>query len=226
MIPQEIRIAADHVGLRGSLALPEAPRGLVLLAQVDGVHPGDRHERAARLHAQLGFATLRASLVSFQDMPGVAEHVALLTTRLLAWLAWVSQDAWLNVLPCGILATGASVPAALRASAQRDAQVKALVCCGGLPDLAGAFYLKALACPTLFLFAAADAPGLAAGARALAHSAAVACLNSIPAADREFKQARACDTVAQQSGAWLLRHLPSAPPQGIAESLPPGGDRA
>lgn len=221
---QEISIASGRASLRASLVLPEAPRGLVLLPQAGGVHPGCRHELAARVQEEAGFATLLVNLLSFRDPDSgnMQDNVPLLGERLLDCLAWLRREPLLGHLACGILAAGSAVPAALRASAQRDAQVKALVCRGGLPDLAGAFYLETLSCPTLLLFGAGDTRGQAAGLRCQDKAPRCCRVEIIPGADREFTHPGHFDTAARLASRWLLGHMPFAPAGADAENLPPG----
>lgn len=209
MIPQEISITSGQLPLRGSLSLPENPRGLVLLPQPGGVHPGCRHEFAAQVQEQQGFATLLVNLISFRDPQNSNLHnnVPLLTQRILDCLVWLRREALLAPLPCGILAAGGAVPAALRASAQRDAQVSALVCRGGLPDQAGAFYLETLECPTLLLFGADDPSGQASGLRCQEKTHRHCKIQIIPDADREFTAAPHFETAAHMASQWLLSHL-------------------
>lgn len=209
MIPQEITIPSGRLSLRGSLTLPENPGGLILLPHPGGMHPGSRHELAARILEQGGFATLLINLVSFRDPHNsdLYGNVPLLTQRILDCLAWLQQEPLLAPLPCGILAAGHAVPAALRASAQRDAQVSALVCRGGLPDQAGIFYLKTLACPTLLLFGTDDAKGRASGLRAEEKIEGRCRIQIIPDADLEFTAPHHFEVAAQLALQWLRGHL-------------------
>lgn len=209
MIPQEISIASGRLTLRGSLALPEYPRGIILLAQAGGVMPGCRHEFAAAIQAESGFATLLINLISFRDPPhsDIHSNVPLLTQRILNCLAWIRQQALLKPLSCGILAAGSATPAAIRASTQRDAQVTALVCRGGLPDQAGAFYLENLQCPTLLLFGATDSSGQASGLRCQEKTRRHCKLEIIPDADREFTSASHFETAARIANQWMQTHL-------------------
>ncbi|MCE1172910.1 MAG: hypothetical protein LWW84_16600 [Azovibrio sp.] len=214
MIPQEIAITSGRQPLRASLCLPDAPRGLILLPQTGGIHPGCRHEFAARIQEEHGFATLLLNLVSFRDAQGsdLYGNVPLLTQRILDALAWLHQESLTAALPCGILAAGSAVPAALRAAAQRDAQVQALVCRGGLPDQAGAFYLETLLCPTLLLFGADDPQGQASGLRCQDKTHRHCKLQIIPDADREFSAPPHFETAARIAGQWLLAHVGQTAP--------------
>jgi dienelactone hydrolase len=72
-------------------------------------------------------------------------------------------------LPLAIFATGDSCPAAVRVAAQRDTQVKALACHGGLIDRAGLQALKALMAPLLMVFNADDDVANAANQRAASY---------------------------------------------------------
>ncbi len=211
MIPQEISITSGNQSLRGSLGLPDNPKGLILLTQAGGVHPGCRHEFAAQILEQQGFATLLINLVSFRDPQNgdVTNNVPLLTQRILDCLTWLRSDPITAELPCGLLAGGASVPAALRATAQRDTQVHALVCRGGLPDQAGGLYLEILSRPTLLLFGAQDALGQASGLRCQEKTQRHCKIEIIPEADREFSATLHFEVSAQLACQWFLAHVNS-----------------
>ena len=78
----------------------------------------------------------------------------------------IRRDGDMEVLPLAIFATGDTSPAAIRAAAQRDTQVQALACHGGLIDRAGLEALKYLSAPLLMLFDAEDRIGPLAAERA------------------------------------------------------------
>lgn len=213
MIPQEITLPTNPHPLRGSLCLPDAATALVLLLQAGGVHPGCAHEDNAHLLAAQGFATLLVNLFSFRDPPGsdLGRNIPQLSQRILAVLTWLQQEPLTSTLPCTLLAGENAVPAALRAAAQRDTQVHALVCRGGLPDQAGVFYLESLACPVLLQQDTADSAGLASAQRAAARIGPGCTLQTWPTATWPESQASSMTHRTRSAGEWLRHKLQSQP---------------
>lgn len=138
-------------------ALPDSPRGLVLLPKAHRVAVDDPNTLIFR---QAGYAVLAIELLSEREMhyADAAQDVARLTARLLDVLALAERDGDMERLPLVIFASGEATPAALRAAARRDAQVRALAVHGGPIDRAGLEALRMLAAPLLML-SDTDEPG-------------------------------------------------------------------
>lgn len=162
-------LATPHGPLPFYLTEPEAPaRGIVLLALL----PGDPRApvlEATLLEAEL--AVLTPHLVSAAELgfPDSVHNVPLLTERILHLLEFAGRDGDTLELPVGVYGTGPLTPAAVRAAARRDAQVRAVACHGGIVDLAGLQYLETLSAPLLMVFAADDDHGPVAFKRASTH---------------------------------------------------------
>lgn len=165
---RHISLHTPHGSLLGQFERPDAPRGLILLARSHHA-PADT-VIAANLGSH-GYATLRMELLSAQEIQFVdaTQNVPRLTQRLLDILNLIRNDGDMQTLPLAIFTNGDIAPAAIRAAAQRDAQVKALACHGGLIDRAGLQALELLVAPTLMMFNADDAAGQAAYQRAARH---------------------------------------------------------
>jgi len=162
---RSLSIHTPHGLLHGQLELPDTPRGLILLARAH--HAPIDGSLAASL-AGRGFATLNMELLSSQEAQFVdaTQNVPKLSQRLLEILDLIRSDGDMESLPLAMLSSGDATPAAIRAAAQRDAQVKVLACHGGLIDRAGLQSLKLLVAPLLMLFDADDAIGQTAYQRA------------------------------------------------------------
>ena len=150
-----ITLQTPHGSLHGHLERPDFPRGLILLARahhapVDAVISSELADR--------GFAALRMELLTANEAQFVdaTQNVPRLAQRLIEILDLARNDGDMQELPLGIYATGDTTPAAVRAAAQRDTQVKALVCHGGLIDRAGAQALELLNAPLLMQLDAED----------------------------------------------------------------------
>lgn len=165
---RHISLQTPHGTLHGQLARPEFPRSLLMqptLHHATLESPLAVHCVAAG-HAFLAMELLGESEIHFTD---AAQNVPRLTQRLLIALDLIRSDGDMQDLPLGIAATGDIVPAAIRAAAQRDAQVRALACHSGLADRAGVQALELLAGPLLMLFDADDATGQTAFRRVEPH---------------------------------------------------------
>lgn len=163
-----ITLQTPHGSLHGQLERPDYPRGLILLARS---HHAAVDTTIAANFAAYGYATFAMELLTAQEVQFVdaTQNVPRLALRLIDILDLIRHDGDMQELPLAIFATGDIAPAAIRAAAQRDTQVKALACHGGLIDRAGAQALDLLVAPLLMLFDTDDDLGKTADQRASAH---------------------------------------------------------
>lgn len=157
--------------LISAVHLPPAARGLVVIAVAAGALDDDADGRLAEACAAHRLASLRVALLHPDEarFPDAPDDIPRLTRRLLAVLYRLRREADAGTVPSlsiGLHAAGAGSPAAIRCAAQRDADIAALVCDGGLPDRAGRQYLQLLRAPLLLRHAADDALAEAAALRA------------------------------------------------------------
>jgi dienelactone hydrolase len=165
---RNIALQYPHGTLHGTLDLPAAPRGLILLARAH--HAAVDTVIAASLAAR-GYAILAMELLSAQEIQfaDATQNVPRLAQRLIDVLDLIRNDGDMQELPLALFANGDLTPAAIRAAAQRDKQVRALACHGGLIDRAGVQALKLLVAPLQMLFDADDETGRQAYLRARTH---------------------------------------------------------
>lgn len=193
--------------LRGTLLLPDAASGIVVLVTVSD---SERFAQAAGLGERLceaGLGCLAIDLLPPDDAryADAAQHVPLLTEHLLAVLARLAQQMECEALPevpVGLLAAAETTPVAIRAAAIRDTTVRALVCAGGLVDLAGLQYLKELRAPLLMLLSATDEAATRNLSRARSHLPGPVSTATIP--DQEAERTAA---IATESCRWLPLRL-------------------
>lgn len=150
-LDRHLAIDTPQGKLFGNLSLPDSPRSLVIVPR-----GGDPHGPQARVTAALAaqqHAVLSIDLLTHKEggFAALAQNSHLLMPRLLRLLDYLKEDGDSAGLPLGIFAVGPVAAAALRATAQRDAQVHALAIYQGLIDHAGKQYLEALATPLLVL---------------------------------------------------------------------------
>lgn len=108
--------------------------------------------------AEHGFAVFSMDLLTTQEtqFPDATQNVPKLTQRMIEVLDFARRDPDLENLPIGIFSIGDTSPAAIRAAAQRDTQIKAVACHGGSIDRAGKQSLEFLNAPLLMLCDADD----------------------------------------------------------------------
>ncbi|MDD2884868.1 MAG: hypothetical protein PHT48_07505 [Dechloromonas sp.] len=147
---RDLSLHTPHGALYGHLRLPTNARGLIALLRC--------HQHAVdslRMEnlATHGLAVLSMDLLTSQELQfsDATQNVPRLTQRILDILALIAHDDDMNRLRLILWAHGEASPAAIRAATQRDTQVNALICQGGLIDKAGLQGLKFLAAPLLML---------------------------------------------------------------------------
>jgi len=164
---RHLTLHTPHGSLHGQLEIPDNPRGLILLARS---HPVPVDATITANLAAHGYAILAMELLTAHELQFVdaTQNVPRLTQRLIDILDLARNDGDMLTLPLGIFASGEIAPAVIRAAAQRDTQVRAVACHGGLIDRAGAQALDLLSSPLLMLIDNEDSLGLAAFHRATA----------------------------------------------------------
>lgn len=163
-----LAIHTPHGSLHGQVDLPEAPKGLILLARTQHT-PVDAIITAS--FAARGYATLSIELLTMHEaqFADATQNVPRLSQRLLDILDLIAHDGDLQGLPLAIFACGDASPAAIRAAAQRDRQVMVVAGHGGIIDRAGLQGLKLLVAPLCMLFDSSDQIGQAAYLRAASY---------------------------------------------------------
>ncbi len=191
-----LAIHTPHGSLHGHLELPDNPIGLILLARAHHA-PVDANITAnLALH---GYAILSMELLTVQEaqFADATQNVPRLSQRLLDILDLIHRDGDIQELPLAIFASGDATPAAIRAAAQRDTQVKVLAGHGGAIDRAGLEGLKFLAAPLMMLFDADDNIGKIAFDRAAPY------LNVV----HERHEIKPAEDPVMKVAAWISLHI-------------------
>lgn len=209
MIEKLVRIPAGRVHIEGMLEVPDHARGLVLFAHGSG---SSRHSPRNNYVAQVlrddGIGTLLMDLLTPDEDANYQTRfdIPLLTDRLLAATRWVGSEADTKDLAIGYFGASTGAAAALQAACG-DAAISAVVSRGGRPDLAGAPYLRQVACPTLLLVGGWDdvVIGLNQEAYDLMHCPKQLVI--VPGATHLFEEPGTLEEVARQAAAWFKRYL-------------------
>lgn len=210
---ERVAIGAQH--LPGELALPPAPRGVVVFAHGSGSSRlSPRNQRVAQaLHAR-ALATLLFDLLTDDEAADRRNvfDIALLASRLGDAIDALRGRPAAAALPVGLFGASTGAAAALVAAADRPDAVAAVVSRGGRPDLAGDA-LPRVRAPTLLIVGGADREVLALNEDAARRLRCVHELAVVPGATHLFEEPGALEHVAALAADWFVARL-AAPAGG------------
>jgi len=229
-----VEIPAGATCVRGVLAVPEHPVGLVLFAHGTGSgRHSPRNERIAAVLTEAGLATLVFDLLTAREAASRANvfDVDLLAERLVDATGWARDEPVIGDLPIGLFGASTGAAAALRAAATMRRSggpgVAAVVTRGGRADLVEKD-LPRVTAPTLLVVGSLDGQVLKVNRRAVGQLGGEAQLEIVDGASHLFEEPGALDAVAALGRDWLLRWLPvglAAAAPGPAASRPPAPRR-
>ncbi len=206
---EEVVVDVGPVRLAGHLTVPDVQRGFVIFVHGSG---SSRHSPRNRFVANalnaVGLGTLLFDLLT----PGEEAHranvfdIELLTARLGAVTRWAEAQPEVRGVRLGYFGASTGAGAALRAAAQPDAGIAAVVSRGGRPDLAGPALAKVRA-PTLLIVGGHDDVVVDLNRQAQAQLRCVTQLAVVPRATHLFEEPGALEEVARLAGDWFLRYL-------------------
>jgi hypothetical protein len=120
----------------------------------------------------------------------------------------------------GLCAANATSPVAVRVAALRDHDIAAIVCRGGLIDLAGMLYLHSLESPLLLLVEETDARHVASSRRAMEEIPGRKELKLIPEIGIDYATSAGFELSARAAAQWFIEHF------GKASLALPSGENA
>lgn len=205
-----ISIVAEKAQLPGELALPDNPRGLVIIARPGGEGSDAGGARAAEALQEAGFATLRIDLLAMHEarFPDNHDNIPLLARRLLACIDLMRRQDAYGTLPIGLFGHQMAAAAAIRVAALRDNDVLCIACRDVLVDLAGVQNLRLLRAPLLVLLATSDTLRIAAAQRALPFIGSDKQIEQLPDITPGLPEQKADLDSARLATAWFSRWLP------------------
>lgn len=159
-----------------------------------------------------GIATLLFDLLTPVEDSQISNrfNVDLLTERLELATDWVHKQQGLSDISIGYIGASTGAAAALRASANRGEQIKAIVSRGGRPDLAGPTVLSQVKAPTLLLVGGRDTSAIALNREAIAQLTCVKQMRVIPGATHLFEEPGTLEQVSTQAADWFSNYLGGA----------------
>ncbi|MER8072168.1 alpha/beta family hydrolase [Streptomyces sp. NPDC094034] len=209
-LEQEVEMTVDGRGLPGNLTLPDGAPGVVVFAHGSGSsrHSPRNRSVAAGLN-RAGLGTLLFDLLTPEEERDRANvfDIPLLARRLTLVTGWLAAE---HALPVCYFGASTGAAAALLSAAEPHADIKAVVCRGGRPDLA-AEALADVRAPTLLIVGGADTQVLDLNRRAAERMRCEHRLDVVPGATHLFEEPGALEAVADLARGWLTEHLsPSA----------------
>jgi hypothetical protein len=209
-----ISIHSEHGLLHASLALLPDARGIVVLAH-SATTLDARDDLLAGIFRHAGLSTLSIDLLARQEehFADVHNNVPLLAKRLLDFLGLIKNRMLLGEIrtqAIGLCAANATSPVAVRVAALRDHDIAAVVCRGGLIDLAGMLYLRSLASPLLLLLEESDTQHIASNQRALKEVHCRKELKLIPEIGIDYATSSGFEIAAREAAQWFVGHFNDA----------------
>ena len=210
---REVVIQAREARLDGTLALPAAPRGLVIFAHGSGSsRHSSRNQHVARRLQVKNLGTLLFDLLTApEDAADRATghfrfDIGLLAARLGETVQWCRAQAETRALPFGLFGASTGAAAALVVAEQHPDIIQAVVSRGGRPDLAGSA-LRHVRAPTLLIVGGDDLHVLDLNLDASHSIPGVKEVRVIPGAGHLFEEPGALDQVAAAASVWFTRYL-------------------
>ncbi|MDR6978478.1 putative phosphoribosyl transferase [Streptomyces sp. 3330] len=209
----DVDVPAGTAVLRGHLTLPEDAAGVVLFAHGSGSsRHSPRNRFVARGLNRAGLGTLLFDLLTEEEESDRA-HVfdtGLLARRLADATGWLRGRPEIRGLAVGYFGASTGAAAALRAAAEPDARITAVVSRGGRPDLAGP-RLPAVTAPTLLIVGGHDELVLDLNREARARLRCESRLAVVPGATHLFEEPGALEQVTDLARAWFTDHMAPIP---------------
>ena len=208
---EEVEVPSGDLGLIGRLTIPAAPLGTVVFAHGSGSsRHSPRNRYVAGVLNDAGLATLLVDLLTVEEEMDRSHvfDVRLLAERLGDAARWTSAQPEVPSSGVGFFGASTGAAAALRAAAQPDCRVSAIVSRGGRPDLAAPL-LSAVTAPTLLIVGGRDEDVLALNRRAQAELRCESLLTVVPDATHLFEEPGALEIVAGLARDWFLEKMGS-----------------
>jgi len=208
----EIPISTEEA-VFGDLSVPDDAQGIVVFAHGSGSsRRSQRNRQVANRLSELKLATLLVDLLTEQEDildQGTRElrfDIGLLARRLALAADDVTNRPSTAGLPLGFFGASTGAAAALVAASDDHDRVRAVVCRGGRPDLAGEA-LPQVAAPTLLIVGGRDPIVLDLNRAAIEAMRCERELIVVPDATHLFEEPGALERVAGLAGDWFARHL-------------------
>jgi len=209
----QVKLETGEVTLDGDLRLPVEANGVILFAHGSGSSRMSPRNRAiANQLGDAGFASLLFDLLSPEEEARdrhtrrLRFDIELLSRRLVAATDWIEQLPETSGLPIGYFGASTGAAASLRAAAEGQGIVRAIVSRGGRPDLAVP-EISSVRAPTLLIVGGEDHQVLVLNQAVLGLLPDESALTVVPGAGHLFEEPGMLDQVARLATDWFERYL-------------------
>lgn len=216
---RDVDIAVESGALRGILAMPATPSGVVAFAHGSGSgRLSPRNQYVAGVLNDAGLATLLLDLLTEEEerldatTAQLRFDIDLLADRLIAATRWLGAAPETASLGLGVFGASTGAAAALQTAARMPDEIDAVVSRGGRPDLA-LDWLPAVRAATLFIVGGEDQEVIPLNRRAYDALVCERELVIVPGATHLFEERGALAQVAQLAARWFSSHLSAATPE-------------
>ena len=204
-----VSIQIDRVILKGKLAVPQNPIGLVIFSHGSGSSRlSPRNNYVAEILQKNHLATLLFDLLTV-DEDKIYENrfnIDLLTLRLRDVTQWAQQLQDTKNLPIGYFGASTGAASALKAAAFYGDDIKTVISRGGRPDLALKDLHKVTA-PTLLIVGGWDNVVIELNEKAYQELKCERKLEIIPNATHLFEEPGKLEEVSRISASWFTKHM-------------------
>jgi dienelactone hydrolase len=203
-------VSTGGVRLPGTLILPGGAESVVLFAHGSGssrLSPRNIFV-AGVLHASCIGSLLMDLLTQTEDANySTRFDIALLTSRLIGASYWLTTAARTAGMKLGYFGASTGAAAALRAAAQFNGEIGAVVSRSGRPDLAGEEALSAVRSPSLFIVGDLDAEVVELNRTACQQLICKKHVSVVPGATHLFEEPGTLEEAARLASEWFKNHL-------------------
>ena len=209
LIKNEISIDLDGISLPGKLTIPKNASGLVIFSHGSGSSRlSKRNNFVASVLNKCNLGTLLFDLLT-EEEDFIYENrfnINLLTQRLIKVTRQLKNQNQTSFLNFGLFGASTGAASALRAAAELQEEIKAVVSRGGRVDMAQDS-LKHVLAPTLFIVGGRDEVVLQLNEKAFPQLSGEKKMEIIPAATHLFEEEGALEKVAQLSADWFNNYM-------------------
>lgn len=205
MYEQLLKLPVDGIFIEGTLTLPVKAKSLVIFARGSGRFSDENNILAQHLQRD-GFGTLLFNLSSEKEEQHQSVGIDLLTQRLIAVTLWITSHSEFRSLDLAYVGGGTGAAVALKAAAELNSKIRAVVSCGGRTDLV-AEDLKKVISPTLLIAGELDFHTIKLNKKALKRLGGSRQMAIIAGASHLFEEPGKLDLVARDLVEWLHKYM-------------------
>jgi putative phosphoribosyl transferase len=208
-IDTEVTIPVDGFQLHGDLIVPEKAKAIIIFSHGSGSSRfSPRNTFVAFSLNKKGFATLLIDLLTPNEELIYENrfNIPLLTERLIKVTEYIQHFEETKHLCIGYFGASTGAASAIKAAANLNGLVHAIVSRGGRPDLAE-HALSQVSCPTLLLVGSMDDPVIMINEYAYKHLCGIRKLIILDGATHLFHEKGKLEEVAKLSYKWFDKYL-------------------